>query len=562
MICKMKKNWMLLMLFCGVLTGYTQEEKQKIKEEDVVVEFSFNPTLSDVFKLKTTPKSQEVFKKEKITYQISEKKIKSDFHPIVKKARYVSIDPPKSKKYRNYIYGGFGLYQNGEFELSLRPELTDGYLFGADVDSYNYQNGVNTGVYNNARWQSNGSVFVGRKLKDISWKGTFTYDRDLVNWYGVAPNSFNLRPPANDTFQQIYQTFKGNGVLTSKNAFFKEVSSSLQYFKDEYGGSEAALAIETAINPKLFNNYIRTNATVSYLRGGFKKHNLIDNTINYSFLNAEITPSYTYTAAGFKVETALGLLLNSNTEMSKTQFLVLPKVVTTIPLVANVMVFKGGIKSDFIQNTYQQFAKENPFVAPALLIKPTFNPVTVFAGLQGKLSRAVAYSTEVSYQKIKDQALFLHSNIFNFEEVFAYGNSFGVVYDDMSVLGVKGTVNVKISEHLKTGVTAELKRYDLENQLKAWNLPNFVFTSYANYTEENWFANASLNMVNGRDDVFGARVLDLKSIFDINLKGGYALTKQLKVHANLYNLLNSHYESFLFYQVQGFQAVAGVSYKF
>ena len=56
--------------------------------------------------------------------------------------------------------------------------------------------------------------------------------------------------------------------------------------------------------------------------------------------------------------------------------------------------------------------------------------------------------------------------------------------------------------------------------------------------------------------------LKLGNYIDLNFNAGYKFTDQLNVFARVNNVLNSRYQKFANYNVQGLQFLAGLTYKF
>ena len=57
-------------------------------------------------------------------------------------------------------------------------------------------------------------------------------------------------------------------------------------------------------------------------------------------------------------------------------------------------------------------------------------------------------------------------------------------------------------------------------------------------------------------------VKTLKSYIDLNFNGGYAFSDRLTAFAKLNNVLSTNYNSYNHFEVQGFQVLTGVIYKF
>lgn len=560
----MKKQLIIFSLFASVFTSYAQEgDQEEINKENVVVEFSFNPTLSDVFKLKTLPQDKKTYPKNEISYQIKSKAISSDFVPIPKKVVYVNVDERKPKKFYNYVYGGLGFYGNGEFELFLQPKkIKKGTLYGLSLTSYNVQNGIDNKKTDNGQWNLDLGLFYTKKEKTFDWKTNLDYQHNQVHWYGLD-NSTPQNIYEAQNVRQTYRNLKLSGTVNYKKAFVNSLSPTLQFFFDDYKSSEVNIKLDTELNPSLFNDFINAGISFQYLNGSFNQSFESLGNINYSFFNIGMNPSYSYKSNGFHLNTTLGLILNNNQENSETKLLFLPKVQADLILIEDIMSLHGGFRSEFNQNSYSTLAAENPFVSPTLTIETTHAPVDVFVGLDGALSKTIKYEVEGGYKLIKNQGLFLHNQRAGvISEAFEMGNSFGVVYDDLNVFYAKANIEMVFSKHVKGGGNLIFNSYDPKNQEKAWNLSGLEIESYINFHNKQWFAQLGVNIVDGRYSLVNTEAKKIDGFLDMNLKAGYKINQKFNAHVNFYNMLSNKYQLYQNYGVQGLQAVVGLSYKF
>ena len=136
-------------------------------------------------------------------------------------------------------------------------------------------------------------------------------------------------------------------------------------------------------------------------------------------------------------------------------------------------------------------------------------------------------------------------------------------------------MNVDINRNFSLGINAEFYDYDTETDNPAWNLPAVKGSLFMDYqiTDE-WFLGANLFYVGEREDldrvVLGGPlspvapdvVLTLDAFFDINAHAGYRFNEQLSIFVKASNIANNDYQRWANFRVQGFQALAGVSYKF
>ncbi len=92
---------------------------------------------------------------------------------------------------------------------------------------------------------------------------------------------------------------------------------------------------------------------------------------------------------------------------------------------------------------------------------------------------------------------------------------------------------------------------------------------------DQWYMGANLFFVGERDDLLAetspVNIADppiiytpvtLDGFFDANAHLGYRFNEQLSIFVKASNIANNNYQRWANFRVQGFQALAGVSYKF
>jgi len=91
---------------------------------------------------------------------------------------------------------------------------------------------------------------------------------------------------------------------------------------------------------------------------------------------------------------------------------------------------------------------------------------------------------------------------------------------------------------------------------------------------EQWYMGANLFYVGERDALTSVALtnnvpptisyapITLDAFFDANAHVGYRFNDQLSIFVKASNIANNNYQRWANFRVQGFQALAGVSYKF
>jgi outer membrane receptor protein involved in Fe transport len=150
---------------------------------------------------------------------------------------------------------------------------------------------------------------------------------------------------------------------------------------------------------------------------------------------------------------------------------------------------------------------------------------------------------------------------------FEAGNSFTVVYDDIETINVAAELNIDLTKELSVGGTVAFNNYATTNELEAWNLPSITSTIFADYQAKEWYLGSELYFVGERKELSQPfigipTVKTLKSYVDLNFNGGYVFSDRLTAFAKLNNVLSPNYDSYNHFEVQGFQMLTGIIYKF
>ena len=155
-------------------------------------------------------------------------------------------------------------------------------------------------------------------------------------------------------------------------------------------------------------------------------------------------------------------------------------------------------------------------------------------------------------------------------ENYDFGNSFRVTYDDVTTRSFFGEFEYDFTNKIAAGGSIQYDDYEVKNLAEAWNLPALQFAVFAKYKSEKWYATTNVFYVDERkiavyngpfpsNEVSTGR---LHSFVDFNLNGGYNIHDALSVFLKLNNVLNTKYQRFSNFNVQGFQVLGGVTYKF
>ena len=563
--------------------------QKKPKKKDSIVEVinvitSYTPTISDAFKIKKTPKIilSNTISKKKLSYSIFSAPVASTFVP--KSGVVKGIDVGKKERlFDNYLALGFGNYTTPFIEFFLHQNRKFETDYGIYLKYTSSENGVKNTFLNNEFSTLNLGGFYLKEERGFTWKIGGNMYQKQYNWYGLPNISFDNNTINSIAAKQTYGFYEVESEVVFEDSYFDNIKGALSLFDDKFGSKEVGFLLKPSlkiplgfISKNLSELELQTN--INYLQGEFEQNYLNNSNIKYSFFNLGIHPVYRVNWNKLSIKLGSKIYLTSDIENSLTDILAYPDLEITYPVITNLINLYAGAGGDLYMNSFQKFSEQNQFVSPTLFLTQTNEQYNLFGGINGTISSNISFNVKASYKSDEDHALFVRNNsksngVFNASTSllgYEYGNSFNVFYDDISTLSIFGEIEIDASKRFSIGATIQTNSYTTTFQQEAWNLPKIEGTIYGKYKNNNWYANANIFFVGNRMDVqyngtFPSTIASIESLdafTDMNLNGGYHFSDFFSAFVKLNNILGTDYDRYANYNVLGFQALAGITYKF
>ena len=542
---------------------------------DVVKPYA--PTISDAFKVKETPSldDETTQAKKDIKYTIFSFPVASTFTPA--KGKAATVDKVKPiKLYDNYGSFGVGSYTTILVELYLNHAISRTESVGGYVSYLSSGGGIEGLTLDDNFSNSKINANYASRLRDLSWNAEVGVQNQTYNWYGLPSNYANNQAFANtlDVSHSFFGAHLG-GDITFEDTYINSASVLFRHFGDNQGSGENRFTFKGKVDVPINDYEIATNLVIDYLGGSFESNYFTPTELKYGNFQIGISPTYQIKQDDLTLDLGVSLFYLNDTQASKSKLYIYPNVTASYRLVDDILIAYGGIQGDLKQNSYYGFASENPFVSPTLNITPTDQLYNAYVGLKGKVTSNVSYNISGRYIADRSKALYIN-NLTSFDmlnaEDYQYGNSFGIVYDNIKTLGISGEINVDVNRNFTLALKAEAFSYNTENAAEAWNLPTLKGSLFLDYQiDEKWFAGANLFYVGERNDLLSvddafmgvtSMVVTLDSYFDANAHVGYHITDQLSIFAKANNIADKAYQKWQNFPVQSIQLVAGATYKF
>jgi len=563
-----------LALFSTAILFAQEKAKDTLSTDEIIVVKPYTPTISDAFKIKDTPKiEKDTTLKESIDYTFFYVPVASTFTPTKGKAQSV-VREPIDKIYENFVAAGFGNYTTPYLEAFLHTSSSRNNDFGAFVKHQSSGGGIKDILVDDNYSDSQIALFYKQFERDYNWEANFGAQYQIYNWYGLSediiydPNFLTTIDP-----KQNYLTIFGGGKFNFEKGIFKGGKLDINYFSDDYNSSEIQVKMTPKVAFPISSEVIDLPFDIEYITGSFKQNYTTDTALEYSFLNLGASPSLEILRDKLTVNLGAKIYFSFDLENSTNTIYAYPNVTASYKLIDETVIGYGGVTGDLYQNSYREFAQDNPFISPTLNIIPTDQQYNAFLGAKGKLSSKVGYNFKASYQSEKNKALYIQNPTTTDGTTlpsYAYqaGNSFNVVYDNLTTLSFYGAIDVTLSKEFNLSADITYNNLTTDTQEKAWYTPTLKATTTANYNREKWYIGTDIYFVGEQYDFVqkygeaNASVTSIDPYVDINFNGGYVFTDRLTAFGKVNNVLGANYDLYTNYRVQGIQVLAGVIYKF
>lgn len=573
---KILKQIIVFTIVISVNQIFSQGRENDTINTDVVnVVKPYAPTISDAFKVKETPTidNEETLTKKAVKYNIFSFPVASTFTPAKGKAADVD-KAEKEKLFDNYASVGVGSYTTILGELYLNHALNETESVGGYINHHSSQGGIEGLFLDDSFSDSKINVNYKNNLSTYSWNVEAGYQNQKFNWYGIDQSFYSQTNANAINPEHAFNTAHFGAEINFDPAIINNGSFLFRRFSDDQGSGENRLVVKSDFDFEIGDHEIVADLKLDYLSGSFDRNYETTDELNYGNFQLGFAPSYQIKQNDLTVNFGASFYYFNDTEADNNKFYIYPKINVSYRLVDDILIAYGGIGGDLIQNSYYGFAQENPYVSPTLFIMPTNQQYKAFIGLKGKLSNSMSYNLRGSYYNEKDKALYKNNLAYidpiDNEDYF-YGNSFGIVYDDVTTLNLFGELNVDVNRDFTLGIKAEYFAYDVDVEEQPWNLPDFKGSLFMDYQiDDHWFMGANLFYNGERKDEFRlsnestitAERINLDSYFDANAHLGYKINEQFSVYAKANNIANQKYQRYLNFPVQGIQFLAGATYKF
>lgn len=231
----------------------------------------------------------------------------------------------------------------------------------------------------------------------------------------------------------------------------------------------------------------------------------------------------------------------------------------------------GGLSGNYEVNTLDKVLTENPYLYSDLRLLDTYTPVDFYAGIKLKPLYNLLLDAYIDYKQIDNQYFFVNkgyslvgsSVLIPVENRTIYSNRFNVVYSGATLV----KMGIRANYNLQNRVNVELKwaynGWNVDTERYAWNKPKYDAQLNADVKiSDNFSVTANMYYEGVRYARIGNYAIPMNDKTDINLGVNYSYNKWLTVFGKVNNLINTKYQDYYGYDVQGTNLMVGAAFSF
>ncbi|HLP06379.1 MAG TPA: hypothetical protein VK152_13220 [Paludibacter sp.] len=583
----------LLSLFATAANLLAQDS---ILNRNVTVEREYKPVINDAGKISSTPTVLEpVVEKAAPRYTEFNLPLDAGFniHPLPA-AELVHEKP----QYKNAGFARFGLGSNfntladfayplvKDSDLKLDVSLNHYATFASKAHSVTnaslsfdkyYKNidfyaGVGGGheylKYYGSNFDRNGKVLPLDTL--AASFGSSKYDETDLATINRMPQMYTLDNLANDSVSETFwrfSTYAGIRSMPWASGLRYRAEIAYKTFHSHYGLTENMLQTFGGFNSVSGKNRLGVDLQMDnlYYSSG---NPLLTNFWN-SYTVFAMNPFYSFERTDWNFRVGVK---SSFSFVHGRPFNPSPDISFEWKAIPPYFAIYGGATGDYQVNSMNRMFAENRYLYPDIRVKDTYTPFEFYGGIKVKPLYNLLVDGFVDYRRVLNQYFFVNKQYdLNtslpagiapaYNTVFT--NRFNVIYSDASLLKIGIRANYNYLNRINVQFKGTVNKWNVDTEQYAWNKPKWEADLSSNIRlNRNLSLDGSIFVEGKRYAKLGNTAFEMKPKVDVNLGASYSYSNWFTVFAKVNNLINSSYQDYFGYDVQGFNVMAGAAFSF
>ena len=450
---------------------------------------------------------------------------------------------------------------------------TANILFNKNFNKSNFYTGIGAG-HEYFKYYGNNFNLYGAKtdLKTFETGGLATYDELNLVRVNRTAQTYTLNEIANSNDFDVFwrfNAFVGLQSLPTADDLRYVGEVKFKSFNSQHGLKENIIETKANFNTSYGRNRIGIDVKLQNMIYTTNMENPVFNAWD-SYSVFEMNPFYSFERNNWNLR--LGVK-SSFSFVHGRPFNPSPDIFAEWKVIPKWMAIYGGVGGGYQVNTLDKMFNENRYLFSDLRVKDTYTPASPYVGIKIKPAYNILIDAYLKYNYIDNQ-YFLVNKDYQYSLLSStslpdqalktiYSNRFNAVYSkaEQTQVGIRANYNIRNLINIQwKGTYNHWKVYDIP---VAWNKPKFESDLAAD-----WRITHNLNLTTNvffeseRFAKIGNMDIRMKPKVDVNIGASYSYLNWLTVFGKVNNLINSKYEDYYGYEVQGINFMAGAAFSF
>lgn len=455
-----------------------------------------------------------------------------------------------SQTYRGYLSAGLGNYSTQYLDGFITNKPDKKKLLGAHV----FLNRSGKGPVdddNSGSAHSGLSAFAQTFGKELTFGANIGIEQRSTHFYGYPEGTeVNARD-----IKQTYTLFNLGAQLMNarKSDFSYQLGGNFSFINDKFEAKESTVDL-------LFKGAYKINDEQAInLKADYSIINRKDVSVEAKARNLfQVNGYYSFKTTGdFYLQAGATIALENDSIDSK-DFHFYPDVKLTYAL-NDVIDFVGSLSGGMEKVSLQTLSHENIWLAPSVATFHTNKKFDLNAGIRAKLGGKVLAGAGISFATLENLYFFMNDPTDQ--------SKFQVAYDDGTTKRTNFYANVLFtySDVAKFSLQGDYYTYSTDKLEEAWHRPTYRVSAGVSYNlYKKFIFNLDMITQGGMKayEITGDKTINLDAGFDLSFKTEYLISDTFSAFVQLNNIASNKYPIFYNYPARGFQAMAGITWKF
>lgn len=557
----------LILLATGNFAVNAQDVKppEKTVSEEIEIIRPYKPVLAEAFKLRRSPDLDNLQTyKAKFNYLLTDRKL--ELNSDIQKLQAQQLAAVHATELiNNYVKGGFGSLGTLLAEAYVNIGKDEGLQTGAFFRHFSQQGKLLKQNENTQQF-----TLFGRSIGDkVTLNGRINYQRHGLYFYGFNELNPNFNP---NPEKQLFNFVELEGEIinkfsTDEDAVSYAAKANGYLFNDKFDAKEQLVTLSGYLNKRInsFNLGLATAAELGSTKDFSTK------VANNLF---RLNPYIKLQTNGINITAGINMVQAFGTTSKARIF---PAVTADFDLIPGFLSLFGEVKGDVNRNTLKSFTDENPFLNSNINMQNTIEKLSISGGIKGNGGPGFGYKARFYSKNLNDMPLFVNN--------FVNPTKFDVIYDYgvTKLTGLEGEITVQVSDNLKWTGKVNIDDYKPAIETASYYKPQLKVSSnfLINFNKKLTFNADVVIQDDSKAKIFLANpltngsssypstpdttiegIIKIKGFVDLGVGANYKINERFGLFAKANNLLNTNYNKYLYYKVNGINIFAGLSYSF